>query len=100
LHLDTIYVCDHDGPDHCDCRKPKPGMLLAAARDLGIDLSQGIMIGDRWRDVDAGAQAGCRTIFLDCATPSALLPPPPPSVSAACAMPSSGFCAPLLIPAT
>jgi D-glycero-D-manno-heptose 1,7-bisphosphate phosphatase len=65
MHLDAIYICDHDGPDACDCRKPKPGMLLAAARDFGIDLTQSVMVGDRWRDVDAGARAGCRTVFLD-----------------------------------
>jgi D-glycero-D-manno-heptose 1,7-bisphosphate phosphatase len=65
LPLDAIYVCEHDGPDECDCRKPKPGMLLTAAADFGIDLTQSFMIGDRWRDVDAGARAGCRTILLD-----------------------------------
>ena len=65
MPLDAIYVCDHDGPDHCACRKPKAGMLLAAAADWGIDLARSFMIGDRWRDVDAGSRAGCRTVFLD-----------------------------------
>jgi len=65
MPLDAIYVCDHDGPDACECRKPKPGMLQAAARDFNIDLSASFMVGDRWRDVDAGAQAGCSTVFLD-----------------------------------
>lgn len=65
MPLDAIYVCVHDGPDDCSCRKPKPGMLLAAAADWGIDLAQSFMIGDRWRDIDAGASAGCRTVFLD-----------------------------------
>jgi len=65
MPLDAIYVCDHDSADKCDCRKPHPGMLLTAAADLNINLGQSFMIGDRWRDVDAGARAGCRTVFLD-----------------------------------
>jgi D-glycero-D-manno-heptose 1,7-bisphosphate phosphatase len=48
----------------CDCRKPKPGMLLAAARDRGIDLAASWMIGDGARDVEAGLAAGCRAILL------------------------------------
>lgn len=46
-------------------RKPEPGMLLAAARELGLDLTRSWMIGDRWRDMDAGARAGVRTVFID-----------------------------------
>ena len=65
LPLDAVYACFHDDADHCACRKPAPGMLLDGARDLGIDLSRSFMVGDRWRDVDAGAAAGCRTIFVD-----------------------------------
>jgi D-glycero-D-manno-heptose 1,7-bisphosphate phosphatase len=65
LPLDAIYVCYHDGKEDCVCRKPKPGMLLTAAADLDVDLAQSFMVGDRWRDVDAGARAGCRTVFLD-----------------------------------
>jgi D-glycero-D-manno-heptose 1,7-bisphosphate phosphatase len=65
LPLDAIYVCDHDDAAGCQCRKPRPGMLLAAAKDFGIDLTSSFMIGDRWRDVEAGARAGCRSIFLD-----------------------------------
>ena len=48
----------------CDCRKPKPGMLLRAASELGIDLAQSWMIGDRRTDLEAGAAAGCRTILV------------------------------------
>lgn len=48
-----------------DFRKPAPGMLRRAATELGLDLGQSWMIGDRWRDVDCGARAGCRTIFVD-----------------------------------
>lgn len=47
-------------------RKPAPGMLLRAARELHLDLAHSWMVGDRWRDVDCGARAGCRTIFIDC----------------------------------
>lgn len=65
LQLDDIRVCPHDDQDRCDCRKPNPGMLLEAARTLDIDLSSSYMIGDRWRDVEAGHRAGCQTIFVD-----------------------------------
>jgi D-glycero-D-manno-heptose 1,7-bisphosphate phosphatase len=67
LPIDRVEVCFHSGqgaPD-CDCRKPKPGMLLRVARELGIDLAQSWMVGDRWRDVDCGHAAGCKTIFID-----------------------------------
>ena len=64
LHLDTILVCYHDDVDHCACRKPLPGLLLEGARLFNVDLSQSIMIGDRWKDVEAGIQAGCKTIWL------------------------------------
>ena len=53
-------------------RKPAPGMLLRAAQDLGLDLAASWIIGDRWRDVDCGKNAGCRTIFLDCGYDEAL----------------------------
>lgn len=66
--IDLIKVCYHAGTDHgepCRCRKPQPGMLLDAAAELGLDLGRSWMIGDRWRDIDCGAAAGTRTIFLD-----------------------------------
>ncbi|HEY2817074.1 MAG TPA: transaldolase [Casimicrobiaceae bacterium] len=65
LPIDEFRTCFHDGDGCCDCRKPKPGMLLAAAQSHGIDLARSFMIGDRWRDIDAGVAAGCKTIFLD-----------------------------------
>lgn len=67
LPLDRVEVCYHpgNGLSDCDCRKPKPGMLRRAARELGIELGQSWMVGDRWRDVDCGRAAGCRTIFID-----------------------------------
>jgi D-glycero-D-manno-heptose 1,7-bisphosphate phosphatase len=63
--LDDFRVCYHDDVDHCQCRKPEPGLLLDASRDWGIDLGSSFMVGDRWRDVQAGVRAGCRTVFLD-----------------------------------
>jgi len=67
LPIDRVEVCYHPGKglSNCDCRKPKPGMLLRAARELKADLAQCWMVGDRWRDVDAGHAAGCKTIFID-----------------------------------
>jgi len=64
LAVDVIKVCYHSTSDGCTCRKPKPGMLLAAAADHGIDLGSSYMIGDRWRDVAAGQAAGCRAAFF------------------------------------
>jgi D-glycero-D-manno-heptose 1,7-bisphosphate phosphatase len=65
LPLDDVFACFHSDGDQCDCRKPQPGMLIRAAREHGIDLHQSYMVGDRWRDIDAGASAGCRTIWID-----------------------------------
>jgi D-glycero-D-manno-heptose 1,7-bisphosphate phosphatase len=64
LPLDAIEVCPHDDADHCDCRKPKPGLLLHAASRDGINLAQSFMVGDRYRDIEAGHSAGCRTILI------------------------------------
>ena len=65
LALDDVLTCYHDDADNCDCRKPRPGLLERAARQYGIDLHNSFMIGDRWRDTDAGANAGCKTILID-----------------------------------
>lgn len=65
LPLDDFFVCPHDDGDHCDCRKPRPGLLLRAAEKYEIDMSGSFMIGDRWRDVDAGTSAGCATVWID-----------------------------------
>ncbi len=62
---DGIKVCYHVDADQCDCRKPKPGMLLEAAREWNIDLSRSFFVGDRWGDVAAGKAAGCYTFFID-----------------------------------
>ncbi len=65
LAVDSFKVCYHDDADRCDCRKPAPGMLVATAREEGIDLAESFMVGDRWRDVEAGQNAGCTPVFID-----------------------------------
>lgn len=65
LHLDAVAVCPHDDADACDCRKPQPGLILRAAAQLGADLERSVVVGDRWRDVEAGRRAGCATVFVD-----------------------------------
>lgn len=65
LHLDDILVCYHDDPDGCECRKPKPGLLLRAAEKYRIDPKASFMVGDRAKDVEAGHRAGCETILID-----------------------------------
>jgi D-glycero-D-manno-heptose 1,7-bisphosphate phosphatase len=65
LPVDGIFVCPHDDADGCRCRKPKPGLLLEAAQKWGVHLPSSFMIGDSWKDMEAGARAGCMTILLD-----------------------------------
>ena len=65
LPVDDFLTCCHDDRDACVCRKPKPGLLLEAAARYHIDLPRSFLIGDRWRDIDAGAGAGCRTVWID-----------------------------------
>jgi D-glycero-D-manno-heptose 1,7-bisphosphate phosphatase len=62
---DAIEVCPHRQDEGCLCRKPKSGMIKAAAHRLAIDLAASFMIGDRWSDIVAGHAAGCYTIFID-----------------------------------
>jgi D-glycero-D-manno-heptose 1,7-bisphosphate phosphatase len=64
--IERVEVCYDPGRGESSRRrKPEPGMLLDAARDLGLDLARSWMIGDRWRDVDCGQRAGVRTVFID-----------------------------------
>ena len=65
LPIDDIYVCYHVDADGCECRKPKPGMLVEAAKEYDIDLPHSFMVGDRWKDIDAGDACGCQTFFID-----------------------------------
>lgn len=65
LNLDAVYMCVHDDPDECSCRKPRPGLITRAAQELGLDLRTSYLVGDRWRDMEAGRRAGCGTVFVD-----------------------------------
>lgn len=65
LGIVHFFTCFHDDPDDCDCRKPKPGLILNAAQELNLDLRKSFMIGDRWRDIAAGQGAGCKCFFID-----------------------------------
>lgn len=65
MKFDDVKVCYHTDLDGCACRKPKPGMLLEAAREGSIDLKKSFIVGDRWRDVEAGKAAGCKTILIE-----------------------------------
>lgn len=62
--VDAVYSCTHGFDDNCVCRKPKAGMLLDAARDLDIDLSESVMVGDKESDMAAGKAAGCKATIL------------------------------------
>jgi D-glycero-D-manno-heptose 1,7-bisphosphate phosphatase len=64
LGVDAVAVCPHDDADQCRCRKPAPGLLLDLATRWGVDLHASFMIGDSWKDVEAGRRAGCMTILL------------------------------------
>ena len=65
VDLDDVRVCPHDEPDDCACRKPKPGLIVEAAREWNIDLAESYIVGDRWRDIEAGQRAGCSAVFID-----------------------------------
>jgi histidinol-phosphate phosphatase family protein len=62
--LDGVYFCPHVADDHCACRKPAPGLLLQAVRELKIDIGRSVMIGDKASDFQAGKAAGCRKLLL------------------------------------
>ena len=64
MPIDRVMTCIHDDHDGCTCRKPKPGMLHEVAVSEGIDLFRSFVIGDSWKDVQAGRNAGCATILL------------------------------------
>jgi len=65
LPLDAIEVCFHTDLDACACRKPRTGMLENAARRMGLDLGRSFLVGDRWRDIEAGTAVGCTTFWID-----------------------------------
>ena len=63
--INDIFLCPHSRNENCLCRKPKPGMILEAAKKYNINLQESFMVGDRATDIEAGLEAGCRTIFLN-----------------------------------
>jgi len=65
VHIDEFRTCYHDNNDNCECRKPLPGSLIAASEQHYINLSDSFIVGDRWSDIEAGKEAGCKTIFID-----------------------------------
>lgn len=65
IHIEFIKCCFHDDEDYCFNRKPNPGALQESALEHNINLSKSYMIGDRWKDIEAGRRAGCSTMFID-----------------------------------
>lgn len=70
--IEGYYYCPHSPHaaveryrTDCDCRKPKPGMILAAARDHSLDLAQSFVVGDRWRDIEMGVAAGTKAVLVE-----------------------------------
>jgi D-glycero-D-manno-heptose 1,7-bisphosphate phosphatase len=62
--IDGLYICPHTANDHCDCRKPLPGLIFRAASNLSIDLPSSVLIGDALSDIQAGFAAGIQTLIL------------------------------------
>ncbi len=65
LPLLDVFACYHDNADKCTCRKPKPGLLLAAEEKWNLELTTGFLIGDRWSDIAAAHAAGCRGVLIE-----------------------------------
>jgi D-glycero-D-manno-heptose 1,7-bisphosphate phosphatase len=63
--VDDVWTCPHEPTDGCDCRKPRPGLLVGAARKWDVDLGESFLIGDRWHDIEAGRAVGCYTVLLE-----------------------------------
>ena len=63
-HLDGIYICLHGPDEGCACRKPRPGLITQAARDLDLDLSRSYLVGDRYKDIETAANAGVKGILV------------------------------------
>lgn len=65
LGIEHLYMCSHDDSHKCDCRKPKPGLIIKASAELEINLKNSFLVGDRWKDIAAGQAAGCQNFFVD-----------------------------------
>lgn len=77
--VDDVFVCEHDPAEGCECHKPRPGMIHEAAARWGISLPASFVIGDRWRDVEAGRAVGCYTVLIQrpysqCSTANVCVP--------------------------
>tara|TARA_B100001113_G_scaffold352293_1_gene353314 strand:- start:5252 stop:5782 length:531 start_codon:yes stop_codon:yes gene_type:complete len=65
LCLDDVFCCFHDDSDNCNCRKPKIGMIISACKKWNIDISKSYLVGDRWKDIECGINAGLKTFLLE-----------------------------------
>ena len=65
LPIEKVFACYHNDRDECSCRKPRPGLIVEAQKEYARNLAASWLIGDRWKDIDAGAAAGCNTVFLE-----------------------------------
>jgi D-glycero-D-manno-heptose 1,7-bisphosphate phosphatase len=63
-HVDAVYYCPHSSADTCECRKPKPGLLMQAAREHGLDLRRSFVVGDRYGDVELARGVGSRGVLV------------------------------------
>jgi len=62
--ITATYYCPHKPDDNCDCRKPAPGLLLRASRDMKVDPKDTVFVGDNFKDIEAGKAAGCKTVLV------------------------------------
>ena len=65
LPVDEIAVCPHEDKNMCDCRKPKPGMIVSLSKKWGVDCKNSFLVGDSWKDIEAGETAQCTTMLLE-----------------------------------
>lgn len=72
ISVDDVRVCPHQDGDGCACRKPQPGMLLDLMRSCGADSARSVMVGDTWKDIEAGKRAQCATILVSNGSSDAL----------------------------
>lgn len=63
--IDDFFICIHGKNENCNCRKPKPGLIIKASKKWNINLKESFFVGDRWKDMQAGEIVGCNTIFID-----------------------------------
>ena len=69
VNIDYFYTCFHDDINLCNCRKPQPGLIYRASREIELSMENSFLVGDRWRDISAGQAAGLRTFLIDYAYP-------------------------------